>query len=232
MKSGIQGVRSSVGSDQCAKIFVWNLLPAVLSSVWQRHSWHGLLLMAPYLNKGNHDVVVIDRGSPPWSPWSPRSRASSWTFSPTSIFHKSPPQHAVTFLHLCLKPEITFDTKSLLYEHLYRVFWLFTNPANGCLLTAIHPLPFSMTNIAMYSKRWPVSIIYRIVVSISHNDNVMDFRDGLSSILPHSAFRMGISQVCKVISFACWSFAAFKAHLRRFRACLSCFDICFSWVGS
>ena len=73
MKSGIQGVRSSVGSDQCAKIFVWNPLPAVQSSVWQRHSWHGLLLVAPYLNKGNHDVVVIDRGSPPWSPWGPRS---------------------------------------------------------------------------------------------------------------------------------------------------------------
>ena len=45
MKSGIQGVRSSVGSDQCAKIFVWNPLPAVQSSVWQRHSWHGLLLL-------------------------------------------------------------------------------------------------------------------------------------------------------------------------------------------
>ena len=59
MKSGIQGVRSSVGSDQCAKIFVWNPLPAVQSSVWQRHSWHGLLLVAPYLNKGNHDVVVM-----------------------------------------------------------------------------------------------------------------------------------------------------------------------------
>ena len=63
------------------------------------------------------------------------------------------------FLNFCLKPEITFDTKSLLHEHLHRVFWLFTNPANGCLLTAIHPLPFSMTNIAMYSKCWPVSII-------------------------------------------------------------------------
>ena len=45
MKSGIQGVRSSVGSVQCAKIFVWNPLPAVQSSVWQRHSWHGLLLL-------------------------------------------------------------------------------------------------------------------------------------------------------------------------------------------
>ena len=88
------------------------------------------------------------------------------------------------FLHFCLKPEITFGTKSLLHEHLHRVFWLFTNPANGCLLTAIHPLPFSMTNIAMYSKRWPVSIIYRIVVSISNNnDNVMDFRDRKKAIL-------------------------------------------------
>ena len=74
------------------------------------------------------------------------------------------------FLHFCLKPEITFDTESSLHEHLHRVFWLFTNPANGCLSTDIHPLPFSMANFAMYSKRWPVSIIYRIVVSISHND--------------------------------------------------------------
>ena len=30
---------------------------------------------------------------------------------------------------------------------------------------------------------------------------------------------MGISQVCKVFSFPCWSFSAFKAHLSRFRAC-------------
>ena len=36
---------------------------------------------------------------------------------------------------------------------------------------------------------------------------------------PHSAFRMEISQVCKAFSFPCWSFAAFKAHLSRFRAC-------------
>ena len=59
MKSGIQGVRSSVGSDQCAKIFVWNPLPAVQSSVWQRHSWHGLLLVTLYLNKGHHEIVDI-----------------------------------------------------------------------------------------------------------------------------------------------------------------------------
>ena len=48
-------------------------------------------------------------------------RASSWTFSSTSIFQRSPPQLAVTFLHFCLKPEITFDTKSSLHEHLHRV---------------------------------------------------------------------------------------------------------------
>ena len=49
-------------------------------------------------------------------------RASSWTFSPTSIFQRSPPQLAVTFLHFCLKPEITFDTMASLHEHLHRVF--------------------------------------------------------------------------------------------------------------
>ena len=38
-------------------------------------------------------------------------------------------------------------------------------------------------------------------------------------LIPHSAFRMEISQVCKVFNFTCWSFPAFKAHLRRFRAC-------------
>ena len=43
--------------------------------------------------------------------------------------------------------------------------------------------------------------------------------DGLTSIFPHSAFRMGISQVCKVFSFPCWSFSAFKGHLSRFQAC-------------
>ena len=58
------------------------------------------------------------------------------------------------------------------------------------------------------TRQIKVDIIYRKL-----------FKDGLTSILPHSAFRMGISQVCKVFSFACWSFAAFKAHLRRFRAC-------------
>ena len=48
----------------------------------------------------------------------------------------------------------------------------------------------------------------------------------------HSAFRMGISQVCKVFSFACWSFAAFKAHLRRFRACChsNSFEGCKAWT--
>ena len=45
------------------------------------------------------------------------------------------------------------------------------------------------------------------------------FKDGLTSIFPHSAFRMGISQACKVFSFPCGSFSAFKAHLSRFRAC-------------
>ena len=49
-------------------------------------------------------------------------RASSWTFSPTSIFQRSPPQLAVTFLHFCLKPEITFDTMASLHEHMHRVF--------------------------------------------------------------------------------------------------------------
>ena len=98
------------------------------------------------------------------------------------------------FLHFCLKPEITFDTKSLLHEHLHRVFWLFTNPANGCLLTAIHPLPFSMTNIAMYSKCWPVSIIYQIVVSISNNDNVMDFRDRKKTELSENGYFEGQKQ--------------------------------------
>ena len=58
------------------------------------------------------------------------------------------------------------------------------------------------------TRQIKVDIIYRKL-----------FKDGLTSILPHSAFRMGISQVCKVFSFACWSYAAFKAHLRRFRAC-------------
>ena len=38
-------------------------------------------------------------------------------------------------------------------------------------------------------------------------------------MLVFSAFRMEISQVCKAFSFPCWSFAAFKAHLSRFRAC-------------
>ena len=45
---------------------------------------------------------------------------------------------------------------------------------------------------------------------------------------PHSAFRMGISQACKVFSFPCWSFSAFKAHLSRFRACLSGFK--YTWT--
>ena len=49
-------------------------------------------------------------------------RASSWTFSSTSIFQRSPPQLAVTFLHFCLKPEITFDTMASLHEHMHRVF--------------------------------------------------------------------------------------------------------------
>ena len=62
------------------------------------------------------------------------------------------------------------------------------------------------------TRQIKVDIIYRKL-----------FKDGLTSILPHSAFRMGISQVCKVFSFACWSFAAFKAHLRRFRACFLLF---------
>ena len=50
------------GADQCARqdICMKSIVPAsVQSSVWQRHSWHGLLLVAPYLNKGNHDVVVM-----------------------------------------------------------------------------------------------------------------------------------------------------------------------------
>ena len=50
------------GADQCARqeICMKSIIPAsVQSSVWQRQSWHGLLLVAPYLNKGNHDVVVM-----------------------------------------------------------------------------------------------------------------------------------------------------------------------------
>ena len=40
-------------------------------------------------------------------------RSSSWTFSSTSIFQRSPPQLANTFLHYCLKPVITFDSDTM-----------------------------------------------------------------------------------------------------------------------
>ena len=102
---------------------------------------HYLLLSSHQFGKGTVDMdfslllhnltqrapscCCHSRGSPPWSPWGPRSRASSWTFSPTSIFQRSPPHLAVTFLHFCLKLEITFDTKSSLHENLqYRSDWV------------------------------------------------------------------------------------------------------------
>ena len=47
--------------------------------------------------------------------------------------------------------------------------------------------------------------------------------------VPHFVFCMEISQVCKVFSFAWWSYAAFKAHLRRFRACFDAPCICSLW---
>ena len=115
MKSGLQALGQINVLRYLYKIH-YLLLP-----VWQRHCWHWLLLAA-YLNKGHYDVVVRVATSRSSLPWGPRSRATSWTFSPTSIFHRSPPHLAVTFLHFCLKPEITFDTKSSLHEHLHRVF--------------------------------------------------------------------------------------------------------------
>ena len=51
-------------------------------------------------------MLLSKSGSPSWSPWGHRSRASSWTFSPTSGFHRSPPCYLPPVL--CLKPEITF----------------------------------------------------------------------------------------------------------------------------
>ena len=50
------------GADQCARqdICMKSIVPAsVKSSVWQRHSWHGLLLVTLYLNKGHHEIVDI-----------------------------------------------------------------------------------------------------------------------------------------------------------------------------
>ena len=72
------------GADQCARqdICMKSIVPAsVQSSVWQRHSWHGLLPVVQYFNKGNHDVVVSNLIT-----LRLQIRTSSWTFSPASIF--------------------------------------------------------------------------------------------------------------------------------------------------
>ena len=104
--SSLQGVGSSIRSNQCAKIFV---------------KIHYLLLSSHQFGKGTVDMdfslmlhtsakwtmmLLSKSGSPSWSPWGHRSRASSWTFSPTSGFHWNPPCYLPPVL--CLKPEITF----------------------------------------------------------------------------------------------------------------------------
>ena len=93
--------------SMCQDIYMKSIVPAsVQSSVWQRHSWHGLLLVAPYLNKGNHDVVDMI-GALHLDHLEVRGLGRPHEHSrPPLVFigvlH-------VTFLHFCLKPEITFS---------------------------------------------------------------------------------------------------------------------------
>ena len=124
--SSLQGVGSSIRSNQCAKIFV---------------KIHYLLLSSHQYGKGTVDNVNLTwtspwcsipqqselmllpkSGSPPWSPWGSRSRASSWTFSPTSGFHRSPP---------CYLPPLLSETRDYFFHcftHLHRVFWIVVTP--------------------------------------------------------------------------------------------------------
>ena len=67
-------------------------------------------------------MLLPKSGSPPWSPWGSRSRASSWTFSPTSGFHRSPP---------CYLPPLLSETRDYFFHHfthLHRVFWIVVTP--------------------------------------------------------------------------------------------------------
>ena len=113
MRSGIWGDRSNIKEqiNVRAKIFVWNPLYLLLSS----HQFGkgtvdmGFSLLLHTSTKGT--MMLLS-----WSGLSTlitlrfQIRTSSWTFSPASIFQRSPPQLANTFLHFCLKPVITFDT--------------------------------------------------------------------------------------------------------------------------
>ena len=124
MKSGIQGVRSSVGSDQCAKIFVWNPLPAVQSSVWQRHSWHGLLLVAPHLNKGNHGVVVMIRAL-----HLDRLEVPDQGVLMNFLAHLQFSKESSTTC--CYLPPLLSETRDYFFHcftHLHRVFWIVVTP--------------------------------------------------------------------------------------------------------
>ena len=136
MRPGIWGVRSNLRSDQNQNILdynpiipnysdkgsgIWgdrlminfqNPLPAVVQSpVWQRQCLQ--CPCSPYLNKVNHDVVVmvgalyLDQLDVP-DPRHPHE-------------HSLQPQFVITvddFLHFYLKPEITSDTKSSANEKL------------------------------------------------------------------------------------------------------------------
>ena len=77
----------------------------------------------------------------------------------------------------------------------------------------------SILNDNIVNKTWNSRIHSLTVVHNSGRVFRKLSKESLTSIFPHSAFRMEISQVCKAFSFPCWSFAAFKAHLSRFRAC-------------
>ena len=79
----------------------------------------------------------------------------------------------------------------------------------------------SFQNHDIVNKTWNSRIHSLTVVHNSGRVFRKLSKESLTSIFPHSAFRMEISQVCKAFSFPCWSFAAFKAHLSRFRACLT-----------
>ena len=122
MKSGLQGVRSNIRSNRCAEIFVKKSITCsypVISLAKAQLTWTSPWCSIP---QQSELMLLPKSGSPPWSPWGSRCRASSWTFSPTSGFHRSPP---------CYLPPLLSETRDYFFHcftHLHRVFWIVVTP--------------------------------------------------------------------------------------------------------